>query len=813
MMAEPVQACVVAREDELTPLQRSSIARCLGWQETDSSYLCRGFYKPLDVKPLSNPSEVQLFADRVSFYNQGRSELQGNVEVRQTSRVLNAQTAYVYRDSKSNSVNAIELLGEVRYLEPGRLMIARKAVFHPVDKSGRAEDVLYRFSSYRPGSVLPAWGQAGLIERFANKDYLLRRATYSTCAPQDNAWHLEADSIALNNAKATGVARNAKLYVGKVPLIYVPYMSFPTSKERKSGFLFPVLGTSNVGGFDMALPYYWNISPNYDATLTPHLYTKRGLMMGGQFRYLTEKSYGQLNARYLSHDRAYAGFLQENQFQYPQLRGASTDRWSLLFRDITQVSPNLQLKMNLQDVSDDYFLQDFDSNLSLMTKRQLLREGELNYTTDNWLFRGLVQSYQTLQPINQTPVSDIYQRLPQLLARGFYDSLPFNAQLTLLGQFDNFRWSNNLQSVPDGPRYYFNPVLALPQIRPWGYFTPSVELVQNYYDVQHYNAYDRAYVSDARLQRSIPRYSLDSGLYFERQSRWLNSNFTQTLEPRLYYLNVPFRNQTNIPVYDSAFMIFNTDQLFRTNRFSGYDRTGDANQLAYALTTRWMAAESGVERASFTIGQIQYFANRRVTLCQSVTGSCVDNPLDLGYLSPVASSSPIATRAVYYFNPSWIATGDYVWDTHTNATNNGHLDFHYQPAFNQLLGVGYTYLANGDITQVGNTPPRIDPLHQVSFSYAWPFTERWSSMGAYGYNISKGYEMMSIVGLQYDNCCWAVRLMGGRSFQSLNFNGNPQYNNNVYLQVQLKGLGSVGTSDPGGNIRTYIPGYVDTFHR
>lgn len=807
VLIEPVQACVVARDIPLGKPLRSTIAQCLGWQPTDSSRLCSGFYKPLEVQPLANPDEVQVFANQVSFYNQGRSELHGNVEVRQTSRVLNAQTAYVYRDAKSSQVTGIELLGEVRYLEPGRLMIARKVTFHPQDKSGQAEDVLYRFNSYRPGSVLPAWGRASLIERFANKDYLLRKATYSTCAPQDNAWHLEADSISLDNAKSTGVARNARLYLGKVPVVYTPYLSFPTSKERKSGFLFPVFGSSNVGGFDLALPYYWNIKPDFDATLTPHVYSSRGMMMGGQFRYLTEKSHGQISARFLSHDKAYTNFIQDNQLQYPQLRGASTDRWTVQFRDITQISPNLQLKINLQDVSDDYFLQDFDNNLSLMTKRQLLREGELNYTMDNWLFRGLVQSYQTLQPINQTPVSDIYQRLPQFLARGYYDNLPFDAQLSILGQFDNFRWSNSLLSVPDGPRYYFNPALSLPQVKPWGYFTPSVELVQNYYDVQHYT-----YAGNARLQRSIPRYRLDGGLYFERQIRWLDHAFMQTLEPRLFYLNVPFRNQTSIPVYDSAFMIFNTDQLFRNNRFSGYDRVGDANQLTYALTTRWMAADSGVERANFTIGQIQYFANRRVTLCQNVSGSCVDSPLDLGYLSPLASSSPIATRAVYYFNPSWIATGDYVWDSSTRSTNNGHLDFHYQPAFNQLIGVGYTYLANGDITQVGNTRAQVDPLHQASFSYAWPFTERWSSLGAYGYNISKGYEMMSLLGLQYDNCCWAVRLMGGRSFQSLGFNGRPQYNNNVYLQVQLKGLGSAGTSDPGSNIRTFVPGYVDTFH-
>lgn len=806
-IAEPVQACVIARDTPLTPVVRQTIASCLGWQTDASNRLCSGYYKPLEVKELANPNEVQLFANHASLYNQGRSELKGQVELRQSTRILNAQTAFVYRDAKTGQLTRIELLGEVNYLEPGRLMVAKKVVFNPQDKSGRAEDVLYRFNSYRPGSILPAWGQASLIERFPNKDYFLHKATYSTCAPQDNAWHIEAEKINLDNAKKVGVARNARLYAGKIPIIYSPYLSFPTSKERKSGFLFPTAGSSTAGGLDLALPYYWNINPNHDATITPHLYALRGLMMGGQYRYLTENSAGQFSARYLPHDRAYKEFLFYNQTQYPQLRGDSTDRWSLQLRDLTQITPNLQFKMNLQQVSDDYFLQDFDTNLAVLTKRQLIREGELNYVTDNWLFRGMVQSYQTLQPINQTPVSDIYQRLPQLLARGFYGELPFNGQLSIWGQFDKFRWSNSLSPAPEGPRYYFNPVFSLPQEKTWGYFTPSIELVQHYYNVQQVSR-----TGSTNYQTSIPRYSIDSGLYFERETRFLSRSYTQTLEPRLFYLNVPFQEQTQIPVYDSAYMIFNADQLFRTNRFSGLDRIGDANQLAYAVTSRWMAADSGVERANLTVGQIQYFAKRRVTLCQSPTGTCLDNPFDLGYLSPVANSSPIATRAVYYFTPSWNATGDYVWDPYTRSTNNGHLDFHYQPAFNQLVGVGYTYMVNGDITQVGTTSPQVAPLHQVSFSYAWPFNERWSSLGAFGYNISKGYDMMSFLGVQYDNCCWAVRLMGGRTFQNLTSNAQPQYNNSVYLQVQLKGLGSVGNSDPGTTIRTFIPGYVDTFH-
>lgn len=805
---EPVQACVITRDTPLTTAIRAHIAQCLGWQVAPGYSVCQGAYAKLTVSPLPTDNGVRVAADKASLYHQGRSVLSGHVDIQQTERVVNAQTAYIYRDAKSRQITTIKLVGNVHYLEPDRLIIAHQVIINPQDKSGYAKEVLYRFNSKRLGALLPVWGQARAVERFANKNYLLEKATYSTCAPNDNAWHLEAKTISLDNARAMGVARHAKLYIGNQPLFYTPYLSFPTSKARKSGFLIPTVGSSNVGGFDLSLPYYWNIAPNYDATWTPHLYTLRGLMMGGQFRYLTPHSTGQISARYLPNDKAYRHFILDNEQQYPQLHNASTNRWSMQVNDITQINPDLRLRVNVQQVSDDYYLQDFSNNLALLTERQLLREGELSYTTNHWLFRGMLQSYQTLQPVNQTPVSDIYQRLPQLLAMGTYDHLPLNSQLTIHGQFDHFNWPNSLTPMPEGPRYYINPILSWPYVKPWGYVTPSVEMVQNAYDINHYTG-----LVDAHLQRTIPRYSIDSGLLFERQTSLFTNAFTQTLEPRLYYLKVPFHDQTPIPVYDSSYMIFNTDQLFRSNRFSGLDRIGDTNQLAWALTSRWFSDNNGREKASFSFGQIYYFSNREVKLCQSQSGYCYDNPFVLGYLSPTDRQSPLASRALYHLSPSWVGTADYVWDPNTRSTNNGHLDLHYQPGFNQLIGLGYTYMVAGDITQVAHTSPDVDPLHQATVSYAWPFNDKWSSLGALSYNMSKNYEMMSLMGVQYDNCCWALRLIGGRSFKNLNAAANPQYTNNIYLQIQLKGLGAVGNSDPAGAIRAFLPSYVDSFHR
>lgn len=814
---EPVQACVLAASQPLNTFVRTQIADCLGWQSNDELPVCRGLYQTINIPVMNNPDAVQIQADHASFYTIGRSTLRGNVRVQQQSRIVNAQTAYVYRDEKNQQVTQIELFNQVRYLEAGKLMLARHATINPQNKSGRIEDVLYRFDVEHAHAALPAWGRASFIERFANKDSLLRNATYSTCAPRDKAWMIEASEIKLDDAKGTGVAKNAVLRVGDWPVLYSPYLSFPTSRERKSGFLMPIYGYSNVSGFDLATPYYLNIAPNVDATIVPHAYSLRGVMMGGNVRFLTSNSQGIVEGNFLPNDRAFNEFLITNRAAYPSLRGLSSDRWSFLLKDDTQLTSNLHLKINYKQVSDDYYLQNFSSNLAIMTENQLLREGDLTYTTDHWILNGMLQSYQTLHPqtistqpnpsIQTATVSDAYERLPQLKAQGFYDELPFNANMSVLGQFDYFIWPNKDIFRPKGSRYHANPIVSLPQVASWGYVTPEIQLVENYYDLQSNSVF-----SNTVVNRTIPRYNLDSGLTFERSDVLFGNTYRQTFEPRLYYLYVPYHDQSVVPAFDSAYMIFNTDQLFRTNRFSGFDRIGDANQLAYAATSRWMSEKTGREKASVSIGQLRYFSKRRVQLCENINGNCTDNPDMLGYVSPIAASSPIASRASYQVSRYWAATADYVWDPFTHATNNGDLNIHYRPADDKMLRLGYSYLVSGNLLETAMNHIKNNPLHQATVAGAWPLTASWSGIGAYSYNISEGYNMMAFAGVQYDTCCWAFRLLGGHTFKSLAPDSlTPQYNNNVYFQILLKGLGSVALSDPASTLQTYLPGYLNIF--
>lgn len=805
---EPVVACIAPANAPLTPQLRAQYSDCLGWERDNSAPSCYGRYLPISVAPLSEEQGVQIKADTVSLYSAGRSDLTGHVEVRQLERIVSAETGYVYRDPDKHAVTRVELLNNVRFVEPDRLMYARKAIINPTDNSGRVEDVLYRFNPNQKSAVLPAWGRASFIERLANKNIVMKNATYSTCPPQHEWWRLDAKEIKLDSESSVGTAKNTFLRVGNIPVLYAPYLTFPASKKRKSGFLMPYFGYTNVSGYNLATPYYLNLAPNYDATIIPQMYSFRGLMMGGNFRFLTENSIGTVTGQFLPADQKFKQFLKDNRAEFPNLYDVSDNRWSLSVRDSTQIVQNLSMHVNFQQVSDYYFLQDFSTNPEIMTENQLLQQVDMDYTSEHWLLRGMVQRYQTIHPIDQSQVANIYQRLPQFLADGRYANLPFGADLHIDAQYDNFYYPNDLVSIPRGPRYHFEPMLSLPLVKSWGYFTPAVEFVENYYDI-HYNHE----VNNDTFNRTIPRYSVDSGLIFERAIGARTGTYTQTVEPRLYYLNVPYRNQAAIPTFESAYMIFSSEQLFRNNRFSGFDRIGDTNQLSYAVTSRFISDRTGQENASFTVGQIRYFSQRRVGLCYSLTGQCTDTPLFLGYLSPQASTSPIASHGKIRINSIFSIIGDYVYDNYAKATDNGNINFHFQPADNQILNIGYNYLSNGNLLSViDSSTVYTAALHQATIALATPFTDNWSVLGAYNYNISKGYDMLSLLGVQYDNCCWAARLMGGRAFKSFGpDNLTPVYNNNIYFQILLKGLGTVGNSSPSSIISTYLPTYKGIF--
>ncbi len=803
---DPIRACI-------SPHLRAQLIRggsnhqdesnALNWQISPES-ICKGYFAKLAAVEDLPPGQMKVQAQSLTLNEYGCSRFSGRVSVQYHQQLLEADTAYAYRGERSGKIERIELVKNISMREPGKQIVADYALYYPKTGLGYIWNAAYRVDIGRAHALLPGWGKAYFVKRRSSGIIDLKRASFSTCSPSALAWQITAKSLELNPKTQRGIAKHSMLRLMNKPVFYFPYLSFPISSSRQSGFLTPAIGYTNVSGYDYALPYYWNIAPNLDATIVPHLYSMRGLMMGGEFRYLTHYSNGLFVGQFLPNDQLFGKFLNSNTSEYPQLDNLSKNRWSVIWHDQSYFLEHFGFKVDYQKVSDDYYLQDFSTNLSVMTENQLLRQGELNYQNDHWYLRAMLQNYQTLQPINQSTITHLYARQPQFFAQGHYDHILNAANLDVLGQFDQFRWTGGT-FVPQGPRVHLNPALSLPFRKNYGYVKPMFEVIGNFYELSNVGSQ-----GVTNYSTGIPRYSIDSGLYLDKSTKY----WQQTLEPHLYYLYVPYQNQTVVPAFESAYMIFNTDQLFRPNRFSGFDRIGDTNQLAYALSSKLVNPRNGEEKMNLTVGSISYFKNRQLNLCYSVDkdGHCVDDPLSLGYLSPKAKQSPIASRVVYSLLRNWSLIGGYVYDPYVNSTNNGDVSIHFQPDAERIIHLGYSYLVNGNIITGLRAPLEQQALNQATAAYAWPFREKWSSLAAYSYNISNGYAMMMLGGLQYDSCCWAFRFLGGRAFQSLEPQTlQPQYNNNVYFQILLKGLGSASNSDPSSTLQTYLPGLYNVF--
>ena len=452
--------------------------------------------------------------------------------------------------------------------------------------------------------------------------------TYTTCRPGNDDWRLEASKLTVDRRTGVGTVRHGTLRFGNLPVAYLPYGSFPIDGRRKSGFLVPSLGTSDGTGIEIETPYYFNLAPNYDATLTPRLLSKRGLMPGGQFRYLTETHRGELLAEILPNDR-------DSSPSDPDTRGAVS------YQHQGRLAPRLNTDINLNYVSDDNYLEDFGNNLDIASTRQLERRGDLRYRGEDWSLLGRLQYYQTVDR-NIANEDRPYSRLPQFLFLLDKPNQHFGLTYHLDTEYDYFDHSDSNQVV--GHRFALEPGISLPLRRSYGHLIPKLFAQYRYYDL---NNSEEGQGDSPSL--TIPTFSLDSGLVFERQTDWFRNDSTQTLEPRLFYLLTPYKNQDDLPVFDTSLVGFNFNSLFRENRFTGRDRIGDANQLTAALTSRTLSESTGTELLRASLGQIYYFRDRDVQLPDEPVAS--DNSSILAAETAARISADWSTRANLFWNP------------------------------------------------------------------------------------------------------------------------------------------------------------------
>jgi len=841
------------------PKKNKELAQQLGWVE--SPHLrCGGYY--LESAFLSGEetkeSEKLIITGGGGSITNGMTLLQGQVKARYDSREVIANQAYLYRDPKTGKLIHIDLRGQLHLREPNTLILAETGQIDLKTKTNSLSDVTYRTTLYgninsnklnqaaqqqsvrtainlyqpRQVSHLSAWGQAKNYAQTQPKIYHFDEVSYSTCPPTHGFWQVKASKIELNKETGRGTARNARLLIKGVPVFYSPYLNFPIDNRRKTGFLNPTLGSINrynsYSGYYIGLPFYWNLAPNYDTTITPTFYSKRGFLLTDLFRYLTPSTYGKVQVSILPDDLYFPIFKEKQQLLYQNstdpfkqaelftLNNTHNTRTSLSWQNQTRFNEYWSADINYNYVSDDYFLEDFANNQNENAQNQLPQQGELNFTSDHWNFTARIQTYQTLHPVDVDPVFyNQYQRFPQLLLSGDYPDQWKGLGFFISNEVTHFDILSTpgdfTTKNPMGDRIHVQPGLELPLSWPYFYFTPRAQLALTEYEVGRVNNN-----VPKHQNRGLPIFDLSTGLFFDRDLHFFNHDYKQTLEPQFYYVYIPPRNQSQIPVFDTTVNTLNYDQLFAYNRFSGIDRINDANRVSLGITTRFIEQQAGTETLKAGIGEIIYFKNRSVTLCQNLSLLCNDYPDNVDnkrYLSPISG------MLNYNMATHWSASASTIWDPQSRELANQIVTIHYKKDQDRVINLGFNYVRNNDLLGgiVANSNANIpgtaneNILKLTDFSFGWKLLETWGVVGRWSEDWNSLHFQNLFYGLQYDSCCWAAQFVGGRAFTGI-INNRPHYTTQYYFQLTLKGLGAFNPKgDPTAILRKNISGYDSRF--
>ncbi|MCO7514130.1 LPS-assembly protein LptD [Pseudomonas guariconensis] len=758
---------------------------------------------------------------KVSRYQQEQqiATLAGDVVMRQGSMQVEADEANLYQ-----AENRGELKGNVKLRDNGSLVVGDQAEIQLDTGEAQVDNAEYVMHKSR------IRGNALYAKRGENAIIRLKDGTYTTCEPNSNAWQLKGNNITLNPATGFGTATNVTLRVKDFPVFYTPYIYFPIDDRRQSGFLPPSFSTSSDTGFMLVTPYYFNLAPNYDATLYPRYMTKRGLLMEGEFRYLTKSSEGQFGGAYLNDqddDR-------KDQTDYKD------QRWMVNWQHKGGLDSRLMTEVDYTDISDPFYFQDLESDqIGVESKDVVDQRGTLTYRGEGYTARLNAHAYEMATISRITP----YDRLPQITFNGMLPYHPGGFDFTY--QTEAVRFDRDLKDDfvldedgnPDssagapgkrldenifglaranGTRLNVAPAISLPMEASYGFIKPKLKYVYTHYDLDldSKGKNDLANASDAvrdlrgdfssSQNRSVPVFSVDSGLYFDRSTQWFGKNYRQTLEPRLFYLYVPYEDQKDIPVFDTGETYFNYSSLFRDNRFSGSDRIGDENKLSLGVTNRWIE-ENGFERQRFSIGQAFYFKDRKVQMPGIDWRTRDDSQSDV---------SPYALEYQYAFNRDWRFNSDYNWDPDSRSPRSGSAMFHYQPEDNpnKIVNLGYRYrndlvrydsltgrwqVGGGDYGTPGS-PNYIKDYYKIEqhdFSVIWPIVPQWSVIGRWQHDYNRNRTLEAMGGFEYDNCCWKLRLINRYWLDYDDFSQavpqNEKGDHGVFLQIVLKGLGGV----------------------
>jgi LPS-assembly protein len=676
---------------------------------------CAPPHEAAEMTPREPVAETQVMAADYRAPAGEPVRFAGEVRLMQFDQLL--ETEELLYDPESRLVDIPVWL---RYTDSLIQIEAASAHYDVADGTGRFDQVIYRLVGH-DGS-----GSADAVAMVEPGRARLEQFDFTTCDPDHPDWRLRAARVDLALERGVGTARHARLEFKGVPVLYSPWMTFPLTDNRKSGFLYPRIGHSGGDGFDFSVPWYWNIAPNRDATFTGRWIEKRGVMLDSEYRFLGRRQRGQLDFEILPDDRRFGSTRHFGQFDY---RARVAPRWSA--------------RADFRRASDDDYFIDLGNDLVDSSVQFLRSVASITGSGRNWMLEVMADDFQVLDD-TVGPDREPYRRLPRAV---------FQTTQPLLGGLEWHLDSELVHFDRDagvtGTRMDLHPSLRYHWLAPGWFLRPELGLRSTHYQL-----------SDAEIDsasRTLPIASVDAGLVFERPAA---AGRTQTLEPRIHYLYVPFRDQDDLPDFDTRDLTFGFSQLFHHNRFSGADRQGDANQLAVALTSRLLDAADGRSLVEGSLGQVFHFRDRHVQL----PGREVDR----------RSRSATLAEAVWRPSQALAVSAGLQWDTETSETEVARFGLSYRGEDRRQLALGYRM--------------RRDQVDQADVRVRYPLNQRLSLISRVLYSFEDDDTLEVLGGIEYESCCWALRLTGRDYVRDR----EGDRRTSVFLELELRGLASLG---------------------
>lgn len=697
--------------------------------------------------------------------------LTGDAEVRRAGTVIRGDNITYTQSSDTVDVkgNAVVLRDGVRFAGP-------ELNYKIETETGEMQDARYEYAARR------IQGQSKYARFESGVSTQLRDATLSTCKPGSKAWWIEADTLTIDESSNMATAHDMSFHLAGLPVMGLPYAFFPVGTERQSGLLTPTIAMSSDLGFDYAQPIYWNIAPNYDYTFTPRLMTKRGVLLGNEFRFLNPNFGGTLTYDWLPNDR------HTGDSRY----GARAQGWAQW--------NGIRFGADYNRVSDGDYMDDFSGNFQESDESVLPQDAWMSYGQDFWNASLSVRKNQVLNRTDHSAIDKPYEKVPELRWRAYYADL-YGLEISSTFEATRFKHKDK-EFKPEGDRFYMNQSVAYPMRGAAWFVTPKAMVTGVAYNLTGLNNLDKQFRESIGYEKNssfiVPTFSLDSGLIFERDSSWFGKEATQTFEPRLFYVYTPYRDQSKMPVFDSSYADLSFGSFFMENEFTGHDRVSEANQVSLILTSRYLDRKTGFEWLRASIGQRFYFSDQDVALNRytihnwrsyrnrkSTEGTNEDNKSDyLGNITAHLTKDLVASTTAQYSTS----------ESRFTRINAG---IRWQPKPSAVMGLYYRY---DDLP----TTPKVDRIKQIDFGVQWPLTNSLYGLARYNYALDEKEPVEMLAGIEYVADCWALRLVGQRTLDS-----KDEYDTTFFIQLELTGLGSIG-SDPLEDLRRAIPGYRPT---